>query len=86
MSYFISLIISKMRLLYIRLLFIITTSHYYYNPFLAHYLFPKLILYIELWYMFMNVYKYIHTTLNRLKPNPMIHKNTKCTWIGGLVT
>jgi hypothetical protein len=34
----------------------------------------------------MYVYNYIHTTLNRLKPNPMIHKNTMFTWIGGLVT
>lgn len=54
------------------------------NPLLACYLFTKLILYIGLIYMFMYVYKYIDTTLNRLKPNLMIHINIMCTRIGEL--
>jgi hypothetical protein len=32
------------------------------------------------------MYIYIHAMLNKLKPNPMIHLSTLCTWIGELVT
>jgi len=40
-------------------------------------------IYINHIFVYVYVYKYTHTTL---KPNPLIHVNTMCIWMGELVT